>query len=53
MTDRRFSSAGKEKKGFSKRVAAHAVHLGAVLVTENARELEGVPGLKIVRWTRP
>jgi len=34
-------------------IAAHAVHLGAVLVTENAREFEQVPGLKIVRWTGP
>jgi len=32
-------------------IAAHAVHLGAVLVTENTKEFERVPDLKIVNWT--
>jgi tRNA(fMet)-specific endonuclease VapC len=32
-------------------IAAHAVHLGAVLVTENTKEFERVPDLKIENWT--
>jgi tRNA(fMet)-specific endonuclease VapC len=32
-------------------IAAHAVRLGATLVTANAREFARVPGLKIEDWT--
>ncbi len=32
-------------------IAAHAVYLGAVLVTENTKEFERVPDLKIEDWT--
>ena len=32
-------------------IAAHAVHLGALLVTENTEEFKRVPDLKIVNWT--
>ena len=31
-------------------IAAHAVHLGAVLVTENTKEFKQVPDLKIENW---
>ena len=32
-------------------IAAHTVHLGAVLVTENAKEFQHVPDLKVENWT--
>jgi len=32
-------------------IAAHTVHLGAVLVTENTKEFQYVPDLKIENWT--
>jgi len=32
-------------------VAAHALHLGLTLVTNNVREFSRVPGLKIENWT--
>jgi len=34
-------------------IAAHALALGAVLVTNNVREFARVPGLKIENWTLP
>jgi len=51
---------GKIREGLQKRgtpigainllIAAHAILLHAVLVTNNAREFERVPGLKIENW---
>jgi len=32
-------------------IAAHAIHLGAILVTNNAREFSRVPHLKVENWT--
>lgn len=34
-------------------IAAHAVSLGTILVTNNAREFQRVPGLQIEDWTSP
>jgi len=34
-------------------IAAHALALGATLVTDNEREFSRVPGLKIENWLRP
>lgn len=34
-------------------IAAHAVHLGATLVTNNEREFRRVPGLAVQNWLKP
>ena len=34
-------------------IAAHAVSLGATLVTHNTREFSRVPGLQLADWTQP
>ncbi|MFZ2855774.1 MAG: type II toxin-antitoxin system VapC family toxin [Rhodocyclaceae bacterium] len=34
-------------------IAAHALALGVVLVTNNSREFERVPGLKVENWADP
>jgi tRNA(fMet)-specific endonuclease VapC len=34
-------------------IAAHALALGATLVTNNERDFADVPGLKVENWTRP
>lgn len=44
-----------EKRGtpigsFDYLIAAHALHLGVILVTNNVREFQRVPGLKIENW---
>lgn len=34
-------------------IAAHARHIGAVLVTNNEREFRRVPGLSVQNWLKP
>jgi tRNA(fMet)-specific endonuclease VapC len=34
-------------------IAAHALSLGAILITDNVREFERVIGLDIENWLRP
>ena len=48
--------AGLEKAGtpigpLDTQIGAHAVSLGAILVTNNAREFRRIPGLKVEDWT--
>jgi len=31
-------------------IAAHAIYLDVVLVTDNVREFKGIPGLKTENW---
>ncbi len=46
------SGNGKQISPNDMLIAAHAVALGAVLVTANEREFARVPGLKVENWLR-
>jgi tRNA(fMet)-specific endonuclease VapC len=43
-------AAGKPIGPLDTLIAAHALSLGATLVSNNTREFERVPGLKVVNW---
>lgn len=46
-------SRGKPAGPYDLLIAAHARHLGAVLVTNNEREFRRVPGLSVQNWLKP
>lgn len=43
---------GRPISGNDMLIAAHALAIDAVLVTDNVREFERVPGLKVENWLR-
>ena len=45
--------AGKRIGPYDLLIAAHARHLGAVLVTSDEREFRRVPGLRVQNWLKP
>jgi tRNA(fMet)-specific endonuclease VapC len=47
----RFPAARKARGKFDRLIAAHALALGATLVTHNVRDFREVPGLRIEDWT--
>jgi tRNA(fMet)-specific endonuclease VapC len=49
----RLLSGGKPIGPYDLLVAAHARHIGAMLVTNNEREFRRVPGLSVQNWLRP
>ena len=40
------------RNGFDLLIAAHALALGAILVTNNERDFADIPGLRVENWTR-
>lgn len=44
--------AGKPIGPYDMQIAAHALALGCAVVTNNLREFQRVPGLKVENWTR-
>lgn len=42
---------GVNRKSFDRLIAAHALALGLVLVTNNVKHFSDVPGLKVENWT--
>lgn len=41
------------RAAFDRLIAAHALSLGLILVTNNGRDFADIPGLKIENWTLP
>lgn len=48
---RAFPAAARARGKFDRLIAAHALALGATLVTSNTRDFRDVPGLRIEDWT--
>ena len=42
---------GMKRRSFDRLIAAHALALGLVLVTNNEKHFADVPGLKVENWT--
>lgn len=49
---RRFEDVPFARGKFDRLIAAHALALNAVLVTNNERDFADVPGLEVQNWTR-
>jgi len=47
------SARGRPIGPYDLLIAAHARHLGAVLVTNNEREFRRVPALSVQNWLKP
>ena len=47
-------SAAPVKRGaYDRQIAAHAISLGLPVVTNDERDFEGIPGLRVENWTAP
>lgn len=47
-------SAAPAKRGaYDRQIAAHAISLGLPVVTNDERDFEGIPGLRVENWTAP
>lgn len=49
----RLQNAGTPIGGYDLLIAAHALHEGLILVTNNTREFRRVPDLKVENWLHP
>ena len=38
---------------FDRMIAAHAMSIGSILVTDNTADFAGIPGLVLENWTTP
>ena len=48
---RAFPGAARARGKFDRLIAAHALALGATLITSNTRDFRDVPGLRVEDWT--
>ena len=50
----RIQAASPSKRGaYDRQIAAHAISLGLVLVTNDEKDFVGIPGLSLENWTMP
>ena len=48
---RAYATLPFRRRGFDRLIAAHALSIGAVVVTNNEADFADVPGLKVENWT--
>ena len=50
----RIQAAAPSRRGaYDRQIAAHAMVLGLVLVTNDEKDFDGIPGLAVENWTMP
>ena len=50
----RVQTAAPSRRGaYDRQIAAHAISLGVVLVTNNEKDFDGIPGVVVENWTLP
>ena len=50
----RIQAAAPGRRGaYDRQIAAHAVSLGLVLVTNNEKDFDGIPGVVVENWSLP
>ena len=47
------AAAPSRRNAYDRQIAAHAVSLGLVVVTNNEKDFSGIPGIAIENWTMP
>lgn len=46
-----YASLSFERHSYDRLIAAHALSLGLIVVTDNTKDFADVPGLKVENWT--
>ena len=50
----RIQAAAPSRRGaYDRQIAAHAISLGLVLVTDNEKDFDGIPGVAVENWSLP
>ena len=50
----RIQSEAPAKRGaYDRQIAAHAASLGLILVTNNEKDFDGIPGVAVENWAKP
>ena len=47
------AAAPSRRNAYDRQIAAHAISLGLVVVTNNEKDFSGIPGIAIENWTMP
>ena len=47
------AAAPSRRGAYDRQIAAHAISLGVVLVTNNEKDFDGIPGIAVENWSLP
>ena len=47
------AAAPSRRNAYDRQIAAHAISLGLVVITNNEKDFSGIPGIAIENWTMP